>query len=204
MRAVFMFGLIPFAAAMAPAQDPPPAPQPERDDEKLGERLIRKAVTDSDEDLMETVINLMGDAAHRLEIDFDAGERTQSVQRDILDRLNDAIRVAASQRRPRRQSSPSSASDRRRMSRGEQDKPDSKSTAENGAGQATPSGTAQAEGGEAERKSLTGDLRELRRAWGHLPMREREEIIQGIGESVLERYREWVERYYRALQEAEE
>lgn len=200
IRIMPALGLISFAAVTAAAQDPPPPSQPERSDKKLGERLIRKAVTDSDEDLMDTVINLMSDAAHRLEIDFDAGEQTQTVQHEILDRLNDVIKVAASQRRPRRRSVPCSESDKRRMSKSTQRKSDSGS----GNGQSTPSDTAQAEGGEADRKSLTGDLRELRRAWGHLPMREREEIIQGIGESVLERYREWVERYYRALQEAEE
>jgi hypothetical protein len=204
IRIMPALGLISFAAVSASAQAPPSPPQPEGSDEKLGERLIRKAVTDSDEDLMDTVINLMSDAAHRLEIDFDAGEQTQTVQHEILDRLNDAIKVAALQRRPRRQPAPSSASDKRRMSKNKQRKSDSKSTSEGGDGQSTASNTAQAEGGEADRKSLTGDLRELRRAWGHLPMREREEIIQGIGESVLERYREWVERYYRALQEAED
>ncbi len=35
-------------------------------------------------------------------------------------------------------------------------------------------------------------------------MREREEIIQGIAESFLERYRDRIERYYRALQETED
>ncbi len=204
IRIMPALGLVFCAAVTAAAQDPPLPPQPEGSDEKLGERLIRKAVTDSDEDLMDTVINLMSDAAHLLEIDFDAGEQTQTVQREILDRLNDAIKVAASQRRPRRQTAPSSASDKRRMSKSKQRKSGSKSTSESGDGQSTASNTAQTEGGEADRKALTGDLRELRRAWGHLPMREREEIIQGIGESVLERYREWVERYYRALQEAED
>jgi hypothetical protein len=47
-----------------------------------------------------------------------------------------------------------------------------------------------------------GELIDVRRAWGHLPMREREEIIQGVNEEFLEEYREWVERYYRALQES--
>jgi hypothetical protein len=41
----------------------------------------------------------------------------------------------------------------------------------------------------------------MRRSWGHLPQRDREEVIQGIGEACLERYRVWIERYYRALQE---
>jgi hypothetical protein len=49
-----------------------------------------------------------------------------------------------------------------------------------------------------------GDLQDLRRAWGHLPMREREEIIQGVGERYLERYRDWIERYYRTLQETDD
>jgi hypothetical protein len=69
---------------------------------------------------------------------------------------------------------------------------------------ASPSSTIDARAAAAGGVSAGGELREFRRAWGHLPMREREEIIQGIAESFLERYREWIERYYRALQETEE
>ena len=59
-------------------------------------------------------------------------------------------------------------------------------------------------GSQAGAESTRGDLREVRGTWGHLPMRDREEVIQGIGETFLERYREWIERYYRALQESDE
>ena len=34
--------------------------------------------------------------------------------------------------------------------------------------------------------------------------REREEVIQGVSERYLERYRVWIERYYQALQESHE
>ena len=55
-----------------------------------------------------------------------------------------------------------------------------------------------------ETKPVRGDLQETRRSWGLLPQRERDEMIQGSSEGYIERYREWIERYYRALQESGE
>ncbi|MFQ5495803.1 MAG: hypothetical protein ACE5EX_10530, partial [Phycisphaerae bacterium] len=64
--------------------------------------------------------------------------------------------------------------------------------------------TASGEGTAEEADPRGAPFRELRRGWGHLPGREREELIQGISERYLDRYREWIERYYRALQEVDE
>ncbi len=186
------------------AQEKSPGPESDKKDQKLGQRLIRKAVANTDEDVMEGVARLMQEAAHRLEIDFDAGDETQTVQRGILDRLDKAIKVAASRRRPRRQRGRPSSADKRRMARGKPRTADKDKSASVDQAGASPSSTIGARAGAAEGASGGGELRELRRTWGHLPMREREEMIQGIAESFLERYRERIERYYRALQETDE
>ena len=180
------------------------SPESAKREEKLGERLVRKAVTDADEDLMESVTRLMNESARRLEIDFDAGDETQDVQRRILNRLNRAIKVAASQRRLRLQSDQRSRSDKRRMSKGKPRTSDKEKRQSGDRTTGTSSSTSKAGGSVKEHKTPGGDLQEIRRSWGQLPMREREEIIQGIAESFLERYRDRIERYYRALQETED
>lgn len=191
-------------SSAALAQGKTRRPESAKRDEKLGERLVRKAVTDADEDLMESVTRLMNEAARRLEIEFDAGDETQDLQRRILNRLNRAIRVAASQRRLRLQSDQRSRSDKRRMSKAKPRTSDKEKRQSGDRTTAASSSTVGAGGNVAEHKTPGGDLQELRRSWGHLPMREREEIIQGIAESFLERYRDRIERYYRALQETED
>ena len=47
-------------------------------------------------------------------------------------------------------------------------------------------------------------FREWRSGWGHLPQRDRDEIIQGVGERSLDKFRRWIERYYKALSDADE
>ncbi len=197
--ALVLLGWVP-----AVGQDKPQATEPDDKDERLGERLIRQAAADSDEDLMDSIIRLMSEAARKLEIEFDAGGQTQTVQSKILDRLDDAIKAAASQRRPRRRTGPPSDSDKRRMPKGKRRTSDQDGRPTDSQMDSSSSSPSDAEGKPLDRESTSGDLRELRRTWGHLPMREREEIIQGITESFLERYREWIERYYRALQETED
>jgi hypothetical protein len=183
------------------ALHPQPEPEPAKEDKKLGERLIRKAVTDANEDVMATIIRLMDTAARKLELEFDAGEETQAVQQQIMDRLDDAIKVAANQRRPMAgQPRPTEGDRRKRPPRDEQ------ADRESGTASAEDASQPAAETDAAGRRTTESDYSEFeaRRAWGHLPPREREEVLQGIGEEFLERYREWIERYYRALQEAEE
>ena len=190
------------AAAYGQEKTPPPAAE-EKKPSDLGGRLIRKAVTESDEDVMAKVLRLMAETAHKLEIEFDAGEETQAMQQRIMGRLDEAIKTAAAQRRMRKPTTPSTSPDKRRMP----------SAGKRGKEEGSPSQGPAAESSSSEKPSpgaaatvdpLQGELRDPRRGWGHLPQREREEVIQGVGEGCLERYRAWIERYYRALQETNE
>ena len=193
------------AQALAPAQEPAPGPpQPEgpKQDEQLGERLIRDAASGGGEDPMENMLRLMDDAARNLEIEFDAGPQTQTVQARILDELDRAIKLAAAHRRSARARSSQFTGEKRTRQKG---RPDARQTAEN-AEAASPAEAASAAPGarDAPSEPVKGELREVRRSWGLLPERQRDEILQGSNESSLERYREWIERYYRALQETPE
>lgn len=182
-----------------PVQQPS---EPEKIDKKLGERLIRDVLHEGDVDVMDKVIRLMATAAQKLEIDFDSGPQTQNLQKRAMSHLDEAIRIAAANRRPLRSRRPQQSSDKRKRSKG---KPGSTTKKQSGS-----SKTGQGGAGETASQSTTsdptkgGELRETRRAWGLLPSREREELIQGADEQFLERYREWIERYYRALQETKE
>ena len=187
------------SSATTVGQDQPQPLKPKSQDNKLGERLIRKATSGAEEDLMTSIIRLMDEAAHRLEIEFDAGDKTQALQQRIMDQLEKAIQVAASQRRPMRSRQQRPRGDKRKMVK---ERPPKAPSLKEQPGVAS-SRTTQAGTTAPSRSSSSGDLRETRRTWGHLPMRHREEIIQGAGERFLERYRAWIERYYRALQEPE-
>ncbi len=184
------------------AQQPPKRDDPAKKDErsKLGERLIRDTATGAVEDVMDELIRLMDRSARNLDVAFDAGSETQAVQRTIMERLDDAIGAAAAQRRPSRSRSQSADGDKRKRSG--KKKSARKSAATEGKGErGAPDSKA---GAAAEANSPGGDLEQRRRAWGHLPMRERDEILQGLSDRYLERYRVWIERYYKALQEAKD
>lgn len=202
-------------AAPAAAQVPPPDPKPaerrgqegrpsdgQPHEEGLTERLIREAASAGDEDVMDEVLRLMEDVSYRLEITFDAGSETQGVQQRLTERLDEAILSAALQRRSGGDSQAPSPGDERREQRGPGQRSDTRADGAASDPAAASRSTAAAGAGAA---GLRGDaaLRENRRAWGLLPPRQREEVLQGSSEAYLEQYRAWIERYYRALQESE-
>jgi hypothetical protein len=173
------------------------------EDRALIDKLTRRVTEGSDGDLMDQILRLMQQSTRKLEIEFKPGAETQALQADILKKLDEAIQTAAQQRRKQRQQS-SSSSDRRTMP-----KPKEQSKQEQQAGASEEKQSAQSSGDQAptaggepsEAENQAEEWSGTRRTWGHLPQRDREEVIQGTGERFLERYRTWIERYYRALQE---
>ena len=172
--------------------------------EDLAGRLIRKARTGADEDVMAGIIRLMDDAARKLEFAFDPGEETQALQRRVMERLEEAIKQSARQRSVRSPRRQASIGDKRRRPEKTKPEPGEKEAGRETDSDSAAAGAAGPAPASAGGDPLNGKLLETRRSWGHLPQREREEVIQGIGEEHLERYREWIERYYRALQAADE
>lgn len=153
------------------------------------------------EDVMQRMLSLMEDADRRLRIDLTAGTETQAIQEEIAEALDEAIQTAAAQRRPKRSRNQRFRSDKRKSQKSADASSSSKQKARGQSGDEAKDSDEQREGVDPSRVAEGGELEETRRGWGHLPTRERDEIIQGRDEQYLQRYREWVERYYRALQE---
>lgn len=200
---LFVVALVFVGAGQTHAQQRPTKKTTTKKDKanKLGERLLRKTATGAEEDVMDALIRLMDRSAHNLDIAFDAGPKTQDVQRQIMERLDEAIKVAAAQRRPTRSKPKNADGDKRK--RGKPKKSSQKSAAaEQGKKQGSPDSKEGSQVGSPIEGQTNGTgLSDRRRAWGHLPERERDEILQGLGDRYLERYRVWIERYYKALQE---
>ena len=182
-----------------PESKPDTPARPATADDDLGRRLIRKTLAEAEEDVMDRAIRLMDESSRKLEIDFDPGDSTQALQKKIVFELDDAIKAAAS--RLRQSKSPRTYStDRRRMSQPQREE-GARSGGPSSHPDAPDDSTTRAAPPLPERELPQGPLQETRRGWGHLPQREREELIQGSGEVFLERYREWIDRYYQSLQE---
>ena len=186
---------------MSDAQPPAEDSLEQDEDQDLAGRLIRQATGQTEPGLMGDIMNLMTEAAQRLGQDFDAGKATRSTQDQIIKKLDEAI--ATAQRRKRQGSSQTQPTGDKRKAKpttGEQKQGDTSPTQDAEA----PADSAAATDGETKQSTPTGRLREFRRGWGHLPDRDRDEVLQGIDEQVLERYRPLIERYYRALAEDEQ
>ncbi len=186
------------AAALAQSPDPPTG-DTETPDEDLAERLIREATGDQDDGVMHAVVRLMDRSASRLHREFDPGPTTCSVQREIVKKLDEAIAAA---QRNRSKSSPSvPRADRRRGTSPQPNQPDARAEPTDGE---RPDPTSNAPAAATQPVSPAERFRESRRGWGHLPPRDRDEILQAIDEDVLEKYRKLADDYFRALAEDEE
>ena len=191
-------------AAFAQAREAEPAAQTSEDTsaEDLAKRLLDGPAADEAGDLMSRILKSMDDVQRRLYRRFDPGPETRAVQVRIVQGLDDAIKLAL-QQRSKSSSAASGSGDQRRMP-----DPPKRKQADTGRaeGRDTPEDQAARPAGDADAPEgrRSGAFKESRRGWGHLPPREREEIIQGIAEDVVESYRELIDRYYRALAEIEE
>lgn len=180
-------------------------PKPvDQKDKQLADRLIRNAVEKSEEDLMASIVRLMSESTRLLEIEFDTGDVIQHKQNTILKKLDEAVKAAAAQRRMKRSKPKQWQGDQRKKPKpgqqidGQAEKIQSRSSSNSSSDVTGNKGT------PTEIDAEGGKLNETRRAWGVLPKRQREEIIQGSSEAFLERYRQWIERYYQALQESDQ
>jgi hypothetical protein len=146
-------------------------------------------------DAFKQAITLMGDAATRLNEHNDPGLETQRVQEDAVKRLDQLL---ASLEKQKRSGSPSSS----------KSKPDPKQQP----GQKKPTGQSQPQpqkgGGTQEHAGptlQTGDLKpeleSARAAWGSLPARVRDMLMQGTEDRFSARYKALTQEYYKRLAE---
>ncbi len=164
--------------------------------EDLAKRLIDGTDPNDSNDVMKRVVSLMDESHERLWSDFDVGAETQRVQAQILSDMDEAVERALTQ------SSNGSEyvvdGDERRMPKPKPQQPRDKG---NDAGPQSAEGSGGGARSEQTDRSRSGPFEETRRGWGHLPPRDREEIVQGLREQVLEEFRPLIEEYYRSLAE---
>ncbi len=206
-RFAFAFLAMAILAIGEPAllgQDRTPPVEPAKKPDELGERLVRKAVAEGQEDLMGTIVRLMTDASRKMEIEFNPGKETQALQGRIQGKLDEAIKAAASKQRTKKQSAAPTDPDKRRMPTAGKREQRPPGKGQEGSSASSASSSTQPPASDGRSEAERGAMYDTRRTWGHLPRREREEVIQGFGEGFLERYRAWIERYYRVLQEPDE
>ncbi len=163
----------------------------------LAKRLLKEK--ESPVDVFDQILMDMEKSEKRLARNFDPGPNTQRAQQRVIDALDDAI--AASIRNPSRgKSSQGRKADPRR-------KPGASEVGREGDGKGDVSGSAASGGssvpGKAQelQEAASAGLLESRRGWGHLPARDRDEVIQGSGEKYMPDFQDWIERYYRKLAE---
>ena len=123
----------------------------------------------------------------------DAGAGTQQKQKEIADELAKLIEKA--QKKPQGNKSD-----------GNQNKPGNGSAqggAESGSPQSKPGqqSTQRLEQGEQTQAQMNDVKDALRRIWGHLPEKEREEMIGALGEQFLPKYERLIEAFYKRLAE---
>ena len=182
-------------------------------------RDIEKALSYEDAaDAFKQAVNEMGDVAERLGQRQDPGINTQRMQEDILKKL-DQIIAAAKQQQQQQSSSSSSSSSQQQQSR--QQDSGSQQQAQQQPGQQQQQGKQQGQqqrqpgqsdqntgefspGSVGDEVAPSRPMEELRREWGNLPPRLRDELSEGLREKFSPMYRRLTERYYRGLAETTE
>lgn len=185
----------------------------ERSDESAIDESLRQMLDDDrPADVFAQAIREMGDVSQRLGSRFDPGIETQRMQQDIIDKLDQVI--AAAREQQQNESSESGGD----PSGGEPDSGDESPAQQADAptpgdegegsvdqwqevGDQPPSGDDASPGQASDAPDYDEALRELRREWGNLPPRLRDEISEGMNERFSPVYRALTEAYYRELAE---
>jgi hypothetical protein len=174
------------------------------DDADAGERqptqeeleLERRLNAEEAEDAFKDAVRQMGEVADALRVGRDPGLRTQRVQEDILKKLDRLIEQA--EQNPSSSSSQSqSQSQPRPQQRQQQQQQSQQSQSSNAQGDNTSEMTPP--GGQQ------GQLRDMldaaQAAWGSLPPRVRDVLLQGSSDRFSTLYESMTEEYYRRLAE---
>lgn len=156
--------------------------------------LTRKLNDEGEQDDFSRAVTLMGDAAKRLEEGKDPGLQTQRVQEDVLKALDKMISDAqknqqkqkSKQKQQQQQPSPSPSQSQKQQKSQQQ-----------GAKPAPESGVPQVPREDGPGRTRAGNTA----AWGDLPARVREALVEGLNDRFSARYRQKTEEYYRRLAE---
>lgn len=167
----------------------PPDPSRQALDQQLTQEQAAEA--------FEQAVRLMGQTAERLDGAGDVGIVTQRLQEDAVRRL-DAVIAAAMQNQQSNSSSSSSSSEQERQNQPSQSQRQQQQ--QQNANQDQPSEPQ--DGQPPQRQNGAGnDVQLNAAAWGALPQRLREALMQGSSDRFSSMYQSMTEQYYRRLAE---
>ncbi|MEQ9454893.1 MAG: hypothetical protein RLN76_09930 [Phycisphaeraceae bacterium] len=157
---------------------------------------------DDPNELFDSALEDMQLAARRLGLDLDPSESTQHLQEEVLDKLDKLIEQLRQQ-----QSGSSSSSPVPQTRPAEQPKPVPGQPVP-GAGQPVPAQAIPSEGsfspgGVGSTTASPRPIEELRREWGNLPPRLRQELSESLSEPFSPTHRQQTEAYFRTLADLE-
>ena len=165
---------------------------------------VEQALSASDAaDAFEQAVDEMNDVSRRLGRALDPGIETQRVQESILRKLDQVIQAAKDQSQG---GGGSGSGQPRDQDQGAQELAPQQAGAD---GSQAQSGGAQASTGAAgsgtpiDPENQDTAIEQLRKEWGVLPPRVREELSDGLRERFSPLYRSMTEAYYKALAEQE-
>jgi hypothetical protein len=169
------------------AAEPSPAPlDPARAE------LERKLTPREAADHFKQAVDLMGQTADRLQASKDTGLTTQRLQEDILRRLDMVIHSAQQQQQQ------SSSRSRQQQNQDQDQQGQQNQERQNASSTPAPDTINPPSRREGP---LNPAIAARGQAWGDLPARDRDALLQGNADRYSSLYQQWTEAYYRRLAE---
>jgi len=144
-------------------------------------------------------IDLMGETADRLQTSRDTGLTTQRMQEDIIRKLDQLIKAAEQQQQQSKKSSSKGQRDQQKNQPNQPQQQQQSQEERDSAGKGEPASDAMAPPGEDPNLNPGAAARGA--AWGALPDRVRDALLQGNADKYSSLYQKWTEAYYRRLAE---
>jgi hypothetical protein len=162
------------------------------------------------QDTTEREVNLVGDrmarSRQRLAINSDPGKTTQKIQERIVLDLDSLIQQAQQtanatpkpgQGKPQGQQKPANANGKQPDNQQANGKKPGQQSQPNHSDQSANASSLH--GGGNTNADLSQDIKEQMAEWGGITPRQRQAVIEGAGETVIQKYQKFVEDYYRSL-----
>lgn len=185
--------LLGIAPEQPPEKEPGAAPRAEDPSRAALER--RLTANEATEQFAQAV-QLMGETATRLKVSRDAGIETQRLQDEIIRKLDMLIQMAEQQQQQQQNRQQQSG---QQSEPGEQQQQASQTEPADGEGQGDPDMAQSLPAGQDP--STNPEIAARGAAWGNLPDRARDALLQGNADTYSSMYRRWTEAYYRRLAE---
>jgi hypothetical protein len=165
-------------------------------DDKPGAEVVQKD--------MDLVGDRMARARQRLALNSDPGKVTQAIQERIALNLDDLIEMARKKEAQTQGQSDPNAQAQQAMGKPKIDSGAQPQNSQANSGVhkqtgATPAGNTYNPSGGSSSPDLSTDIHQKMAEWGGITPRQREAVIEGSGEQIIDKYKNLVDDYYRSL-----